>query len=146
MTHKATLVSTKELSRLFSDQEDLLGKLIASGEVSEVMPGEVELVQAVQVYLAALRSELAANTATAAAEAARAARADAATLRLQERRREVVAVEECDVVLAYLCGVINSTLTALPARATRDVRARRGVEGVVFALRSRIAKDVGSMA
>lgn len=138
-----TTVLTRELIALLDDRKDgRLRRLIASGVIRETR-GRVQLGEAVPVFLTDLRADLAEGSAVRAAESAREARADAAALRLAERRREMVPVADLDAAFEHLCGVVSSSLSSLPARVTRDPRDRRRVEGIVFDLRTRIGDAVG---
>lgn len=144
MTTKAqNTVRTTDLAKVLADAEGRLRGLIKAGKITE-KSGRVGLVEAVTVFLDDLRTELRANTASAASERARAARAEAASLRLAERRREVIPRDQAEAGMEFLTGAVNSALIALPARVTRDPRYRRMVEQVVFNVRDQIAKDVGA--
>ena len=105
----------------------------------------VEIVPAVQAYLADLRAELKAKSGTASAEQARSARADATALRLAEQRREMIPVEDADNAIAHVVGAINIAMTAFPARVTRDPRTRRKVDDIAFRVRDAIAREVGEL-
>ena len=133
-------VKITDLARIFADSEGRLRRLIAEGKIKEASRGRVGLVEAVQIFLDDLRADLRANTASASAEKAREARADAAQLRLKEKRRDVIPREEAEAGLAYLCGAVNAALTAIPARATRDPMLRRRVEAIVFRTRDAIGR------
>lgn len=135
-------VKTADLVKVFADHEGRLRRLIEAGKITEAA-GRVGLVEAVQAFLADLRAELAENTATKSAELAREARADASSLRLAERKRELIPVDEADAAVTHVAGAINSAITQIPARATRDVRDRRKLDELIFALRERIAGSVG---
>lgn len=136
-------VKTAELAAIFADSEGRLKRLVATGTIKELSRGRVGLVEAVRAFLDDLRAEVAENSATRAGEAARSARADAAQLRLAERRREVIPVEDAEAAIDFMAGEVNSSLIVLPARVTRDVRDRRKLDELVFALRARIASAVG---
>lgn len=139
MTEASNTAKISDLAKIFSDTEGRLVRLIADGKIKEVARGRVGLVEAVQAFLDDLRADLRANTASASVEKAREARADAAQLRLAEKRREVIPRDEAEAAVDYVCGAINSALASIPARVTRDPMLRRRIDAVV--LRSR--KDIG---
>lgn len=135
-------VKIADLAKIFSDTEGRLARLIKAGQITEGPRGRVGLVEAVQVFLDDLRADLRANTASSSAEKAREARADAAQLRLSEKRREVILRDEASAAVDYVCGAINPACTAIPARVTRDPVLMRWVELVVTRAREAIGRDV----
>lgn len=124
----------------------ILARLVASGRIARDASGRVPLAEAVPVFFDTLRADLRAMTATAAAERARGARAEAAELRLSEARRDLVPGEDAEGAVDALCGEINASFAALPARVTRDPRARRRVDEIARAAQAALARDLTGAA
>jgi hypothetical protein len=62
-------------------------------------------------------------------------------LRLMEKRRELVRIDEVNELIDGLCGVVLTHLPSLPARCAPrgDLAIRRSIERAVFEVRSEMA-------
>ncbi|WP_103255592.1 hypothetical protein [Tabrizicola aquatica] len=137
-------VRLAELCQILGDgpKTGHLARAVAAGTLKPDKQGRVAITVAVPMFFEALRQEAAAGTATAAAEAARAARADAQELRLAEARRELIPVEDGEAALDHVVGAILTSLSAMPARITRDVPLRRRVEAALHQAQAALARDL----
>lgn len=127
-------VALEGLRKTLDDPEQggILSRLIEGKQIDKPdSESRVDLTVAIPAFFKELRAEMRATTASAAAERARAARAEAQELHLAETLREMVAVDEVEAVVDQLCGVIVTTLVALPARVSRDLAVRRRIEEFV---------------
>lgn len=76
--------------------------------------------------------------AQAAADATQ-ARADEIRQRIAMRERELIPIEESLLAQEIIVGTVNSELTGLPARVTRDMHLRRKIEDEVNNSKGRIS-------
>jgi hypothetical protein len=69
-------------------------------------------------------------------------------LRLMEKRRELVRMDEVNEFVDGICGVVLTALSSMPARCAPrgDLVIRRNIERVVFEVRTGMAKVCQEMA
>lgn len=78
---------------------------------------------------------------TAAADATQ-ARADEIRQRMAIKDRTLIPLDEALQAMEIVVGTVNSELTGLPARATRDMAIRRKIEDEVNGTKGRIAASL----
>lgn len=67
-------------------------------------------------------------------------RAKELQLRIDERERKLITIEEHEAVFNRITGMILTTLVSLPAQITRDPEERKKVEATIDRLREDIAR------
>ena len=137
-----TLLSLEAFRRLVGATPGELEDLIARGIINQPQPGQIAFVAGVGAYLADLKARARDATLSQAATAARDARAEASELALAITRRDVIPDDQAEAAADFLCAVITRELTGLPARATRDLRARSAMEAALRAALTGIAGDL----
>lgn len=125
------LVLLSEFARLVGAEPGELEGLARARRFPRAEAGRVSLVEATRAYIAALRERARDASLLAAQERARAARAAAAELSVAVERRELIPTDDADAAVQFVAGVVNSVAHGLPARATRDLRARRAMEKAI---------------
>jgi hypothetical protein len=60
-------------------------------------------------------------------------------MRLMEKKRELVAMDEVNELIDGICGVVLTHLSSMAARCTRDLTVRRNIDAVVYQIRREIA-------
>ena len=89
------------------------------------------------------------HTPRSAADAAHVAvKTEMLQLRLMEKKRELVRRADVDALIGSIAGVTLTHLSSLPARCAPrgDLAIRRGIERVVFEIRTEIANACQAMA
>lgn len=122
------LVLLTEFARLVGAEPGELEALARAKRFPKASAGRVPLIDATRAYLSALRDRARDASLAAAQARAKDARAASAELSLAVERRELIPDDEADVAIQHIAGIVNSVAYGLPARATRDLRARRVVE------------------
>ena len=121
-------------------------QVLSAAGVRPVSRGRVELEPAFRALLDAARGDKAATPeARARAELAK-ARAAEVELRLAQRSKALIALQDAEEALERLVGVVLAELDGLPASATRDKRLRRRVDEATTAMRGRIARRLRAEA
>jgi hypothetical protein len=137
-----TLLSLEAFRRLVGAAPGELEDLIARGVLHQPQPGQIGLVSGVAAFLAHLRARARDATLSRAATEARDARAEASELALAVARRDAIPDDQAEAAADFLCATITRELTGLPARATRDLRARAAMDEVLRAALIGIATDL----
>lgn len=132
--------------RLLMVSAEWVRRLINDGYIEKVAPGRVTIVGAVQGYIRYLKDEERKNTKTASASRAQDARAAEIELRIAERKRELIPLEDAIAAIDHVVGRVNDELGGLPARVTRDIEQRRKIETEVDEAKTRIAKSLAEAA
>jgi hypothetical protein len=137
-----TLLSLEAFRRLVGAAPGEVEDLVSRGVLPQPEPGQIGLVLGVAAYLSHLKTRARDATLSQAATAARDARAEASELALAVARRDVIPDDQAEAAADFLCAVITRELTGLPARATRDLRARSTMEAALRAALTGIAGDL----
>jgi hypothetical protein len=130
--------------------EERIRQLVKQGFIPKPEKhGFVQLVGAAQGYLRYLKDDERRSAKSAAGSPVRDARVLEIELRIAERSRELIPVEDALNDMAELAGVMRSELSGLPARLTRIVAARQKVEteidGILLRLSLRAAQKAESL-
>jgi hypothetical protein len=116
--------------------------LLKAGTIQRAAPGKVALIPAVRAFIEHTKAQARNATLVTAQEAAKSARAEASELSLQIERRELVADEDAQAALDHVAGAIITGTNTIPARATRDLRARSLIEGALRAALTAASEDL----
>lgn len=137
-----TLTAIATFAALVQVKPSEIESLIRAGTIQRAAPGKIALIPAVRAFIEHTRSQARNATLATAQETAKSARAAAAELSLMVERRELLPDHEVQAALDYVAGVIVTGITCIPARATRDVRARRQIEDTLRTAQAAIAADL----
>jgi|GEM_PF-1095337 len=138
-------VTGRALGALTGLTDRQIRNLAAEGVVVKADRGRYLLIASATAILERARSQ-----GTDAAAAARVeyvkTKAEAAALALAEKRRELVPVEDCNLVLDMMGAEFKNQFLGLPARFTRDLDLRRRLEAEIHDSFNRIAKKFDEAA
>lgn len=137
-----TILTFEAFRRLTGAQPGEIEELVAHGILRQTEPGQIGLVAGVGAYINHLKARARNATLSSAAIAARDARAEASELALRVARRDLIADGEAEAALDYLASVIVGEATGLPARATRDLRARAAMDAALRSALTAISNDL----
>jgi hypothetical protein len=137
-----TLCSIDTFKALVQAAPGEIEALLKTGAIKHAKPGHVALIAAVRAFIEYTKATARNATLATAQETAKSARAAAAELSLMVERRELVPDEQAQAALDYLAGAIITGITCIPARATRDLRARRQIEDTLRTAQAAIAADL----
>lgn len=121
-------VSVQQLSRLLDLTPSRIRQLVEAGAIPKVGRDRYPLVGAVQGYIKFLRDED--RRAAQAASAARLAdaRVEETNLRIAEKMRNLVPIEDHRAVLASVIRTVRDELAKVPDRVPAYVRERARIE------------------
>ena len=143
---EAGTVGTDQCAKLLDITPEWLRRLTASGQIPKRARGRYNLVEAVHGYVKFLREDAARNTKTAQLSRMQEAKAAEIEMRLAEKRRELVPVDEVQAAIDIMIAKFRDELSGLPARFTRDMDLRRKLEAETNASLNRIAKALAASA
>lgn len=118
--------------------------LVKDGFIEKQAKGQYTLVAVIRGAMAYYEDQLKKTSKTAIASRAQDARAREVELRIAERTRQLIPVEDADLALDLLAGVVNSQLTGFAARVTRDVPLRRKIEAELYETKRKIAEGLAA--
>lgn len=138
------LLSVTQAAALLGRSTQWVHQLVKAGYIVKEGRGNYPLVGLIRGSLAYYEDQLKNSTKTATASRATEARAKEIELRIAERERHLIpieeAIEEYDIALAAVRKVIDS----FPAQFTRDLEQRRKAEAIVHAGKEKIADAIAS--
>jgi hypothetical protein len=108
--------------------------------------GALTIVALVQGAIAYYEDLLAKASKSAAATRVTDARTKEIELRMAERQRQLIPVEDAQAVVLELAATMRAELYGLPVRYTRDITERRKLESEVNDVLRRMADRAGSSA
>jgi hypothetical protein len=145
----AVLVSITEFAAMAGVSAEWVRLRITDGRIPKAARGKVALGPAlagVVAYGEAARQRAAAKVDDATWNRLRAARAEEIEVRVAERKRDLIGMDEAQLMVSMICATVGTELTNLPARITRDMELRRKIETEVDCARNRITAKMESLA
>lgn len=133
------LISTEVAARLLMVGVERVRQLAKAGYITIPKRGHTTIVSAVQGYIRFLKETAQKETKTAAVSRATDARAAEIELRIAERKRELIPIEDAILAMDLLVGLVNREFDGQAARITRDLTLRRQIEADVHGAKTRIA-------
>ncbi|MDP3316973.1 MAG: hypothetical protein Q8M47_13025 [Devosia sp.] len=147
MSEQSGLIPIGQAARLLMISEERIRQLVKQGYVPKLEKrGYVQLVGAVQGYLKYLKEDERRSTRSAADSRVRDARALEIELRIAERTRDLIPLEDALTDMAELAGLVRSELAGLPARLTRIIDERQKVETEIDGVLTRLAERAAQKA
>jgi hypothetical protein len=136
-----TIVSGAALARHLDFARPNLERLISDRVIERLADGRYDLDASRVRYLRHLRNLRRQSPGSAAQQAHTEAKTRLLALRVAERERRVVPVENLEAMIDGLCSLMNAKLFKLPARiGGADLRVRRRAEKVVHDVLKEIAE------
>jgi excisionase family DNA binding protein len=136
----AGLISTDQAARLLMVTPRYIQRLIAEGHIPRAGRGRVLLVAAVQGYLRFLKEDAKRSASIAADSRVRDARAAEIELRIAEKNRQLVPVEDAAAALDMVLAAARKEFVGLPKRVAKDRPVRRQLGAEVNASFERIER------
>lgn len=133
------MIALDVAARLLMISARRVRQLASDGYITIPKRGHTTIVSAVQGYIRFLKETAQKETKTAAVSRATDARANEIELRIAERRRELIPIEDAILAQDIIVGLVNKELDGQAARVTRDMTLRRLIEADVHAAKTRIA-------
>jgi hypothetical protein len=147
MAEPTGLIPIGQAARLLMISEERIRQLVRQGHVPRSdKRGYVQLVGAVQGYLRYLKDDERRSARSAADSRVRDARALEIELRIAERSRDLIPIEDALTAMAELAGMVRSELAGLPARLTRIIDERQRIETEIDGVLSRLAERAAQKA
>lgn len=143
---QAGTITIGQVARLCMISEERVRQLVKAGYIPKAARGVYPLVGAVQGYIRSLKDDQKSTTKTAGDSRVRDARAQEIEIRIAEKRRELVPLEDATAAQDKIIATVVAELTGLPARVTRDVPTRKLIEKELDAARNRMAASLRSSA
>ncbi len=133
------------LGRMLDVSAQFLGNLLRDGHIHRAAQhGHYQLEASVRGYVHFLRENRKTTSKTAAAQRLQEARADEVQLRVAERQRELIPIDDAEAALDFVLASVRSELSGISARVTRDVPLRRQIEREINESMDRMAAALDS--
>jgi hypothetical protein len=117
-------------------------QLTALGILTRDPDGTYSLTKAVEQYvLFRLRSAQTKSESSATNERLKVAKAQEIELKLQQRERTLIRLDEALAHTDWIVGKMLGALSGIPARITRNPRERQRIEQIINGVRARLAED-----
>ena len=147
MAEPSGLVPIGQAARLLMISEERIRQLQKQGYVARSdKRGVVQLVGAVQGYLRYLKDDERRSAKSAADSRVRDARALEIELRIAERSRDLIPLEDALADMAEFAAAVRSELAGLPARLTRIMDERHRIETEVDGVLARLSERAAEKA
>lgn len=140
------LITLEVAGRLLMIGAERIRQLSKMGYIPIPTRGRTTIVGAVQGYIRFLKDDARKDTRTQADSRVRDARAAEIELRIAEKRRELIPVEDATAALDMLAGKVKEEMNGIAARVTRDMVLRRKIEAEVNGAQRRIAESLRASA
>ena len=128
-SQKATnTLTVNQVAALCGRSTQWVHQLAKAGFVQKQGKNEYALVAVVRGVIAYYEDLQAKNGKTAAANRATEARTREIELRIQERQRDLIPLEDARAVVSEMAALVRAEFQGLPARYTRDMQDRRKLE------------------
>lgn len=132
------LMSVKDAAALLNLTPRRLQQLVADGWIKK--DGQrYGIVATVHGYLAFIKDEERNKTTKASDARLKAVRAENLELQVEEKKRNLIPMDEALSFASQLCGEIRSAFGALPTRFTRDLELRKRLDDEVSKTMNRVA-------
>lgn len=128
---EAGIITTTQAAKLLMVSEAWIGKLHKMEYVPKAGRGRWNLVSVVQGYVRFLKDEDRRSSKSASAARGRDVKTEMLEMAMQEKRRELVPLDDTRLVLDTAASLIQSNLMAVPSKFTRDIPERRRLEKMI---------------
>ena len=147
MPEQSGLIPIGQAARLLMISDERIRQLTKQGYIPRAEKrGVVQLVGAVQGYLRYLKDDERRSSKSAADSRVRDARALEIELRISERSRDLIPLEDALADMAEFAAAVRSELAGLPARLTRIMDERQKIESEVDGVLTRLSERAAQKA
>lgn len=142
----AGMLNVSMAARLLMVSEERVRQLAKMGYVPKAARGKYPLVGLVQGYIKFLKDDERRSSKSATATRMQDAKTAEIEMRIAEKRRELIPVEDHHAAIDIVIGKVRAEFSGLPARFTRDLQLRRKLEAEVNDSFNRVADAVSASA
>ncbi|WP_103173254.1 hypothetical protein [Paracoccus sp. SY] len=139
-------LSAAEIATMTGRTVRWVQSMAKDGYFSKDGRGRYRLESVIQGLLRHEEDQAAKGNQAAAASRATDARTREIDQRMAIRDRQLIPIEDAIMALDTVCGVVNTQLTGLPARISRDLGIRRKVETEIHRVRQAISDALAEMS
>ena len=143
---QAGTITTQQACRLLMISDERIRQIAKMGYIPKLAKGRYNLVELVQGYIKFLKDDDRRSSKSATASRMQDAKTAEIEMRLAEKRRELIPVEDAQAAVDVIVGKVRAEFSGLPARATRDMTLRRVLEAETNASLNRVADAVAASA
>lgn len=140
------MITVGQVAKILMVSEERVRQLVKLGYIPRATKGQYVWIAAVQGYIRFLKEEDRRSSKSASASRLQDAKVAEAEMRMAEKRRELVSVEEATIALDIVMAKVRDEFTGLPARVTRDMDLRRKLEAEANGSLNRIADSLTASA
>lgn len=140
----AVTISADQAAALLGRSRAWVFNLVKEGFIEKQAKGQYTLAAIAKGVTKYYEDQLATTSKTAIASRATDARAREIELRIAEKTRSLIPIEDANLALDLVVGEVNRQFTGLAARVTRDVATRRKIEAAVYEAKREISEALGS--
>ncbi len=137
---KGQTISPAQAATFLSRSPSWVQALVSQGYISRQSYGRYSVVAIVRGALAYYEDLLQKSNKAAAASRATDARTREIELRIAERRRDLIPIEDAKAEIAAVVSEVRAEIAGLGARITRDMELRRRIDGEADGILGRLAE------
>lgn len=137
---KVQTLSATQIGTLFGRTERWVSTLIHDQFIKKNEEGKVTIVAACRGILAYFEDRIERASKSAAAKRATEARAREIEMRIDERERNLIPLDDALGIVAEVAAIARSEITGFPASYTRDMVERRKLEAAIDKILKRMAE------
>lgn len=139
---KSSTLTVNQVASLTGRSTQWVQKLAKAGFISKESHGQYALVSIIRGIIAYYEDLYSKNNKSAAATRATEARTREIELRIQQRTRELIPLEDARAELADWASSVRAEFQGLPARYTRDPKERLKLEQEIDAAFGRLSRKI----
>lgn len=143
---QGNMIAVAVAAKLLMVTDERLRQLVKLSYIKRSVRGQYDLVDVVQGYIKFLKDEERKGSKIATQTRMQDAKTAEIEMRIAEKRRELIPVEDHHAALDIVVGKVRSEFSGLPSRFTRDMPTRRKLEIEVNASFNRVADAVAASA
>lgn len=132
-------MSVREAAALMNRSTRFVQKLVEEGHVTRTKAGRYDLVALVRGMVTYFEEQMAKSTKAAIASRATESRAREIELRIAERCRELIPLDDAKTEVARIVSDVRAEIVGLGARVTRDLELRRQIDQETDGILARLA-------
>lgn len=133
------LITVDQAAKLILMTPDRVRQLAKEGWIDKPARGAYLLVSVVQGYIRFLREDARRSSKSAADSRLKDAKLEEIALRVAEKKRELVPIEDALAVVDFVVGKVRSEFSGLPASVTRDLDLRDKIDERLNEVLTRLA-------
>lgn len=143
---QAGTITVAQATQLLMISDERLRQLAKMEYFKRAVKGRYNLVAVVQGYIKFLKDDERRTSKSATASRMQDAKTAEIEMRLAERRRELIPLDDAQAAIDVIVGKVRAEFSGLPARVTRDMTLRRSLEVETDASLNRIADAIDASA